>query len=372
MPRVTIVQRILTQYREPFFEELRQCLERKGIELNLVYGQGTEFENSRGDQVQLEWADWIDNTYLLGGLVIQPCYSKIKDSDLVIVEQANKYPLNFLLMAQRSYSCRKLAFWGHGRNFQDDRDSLANKVKLKYSNYVDWWFAYTKSVKADLIDNGFPAEKITAVQNSIDTSEIKHIKNSISLSELSELRENLKLSGSTVGVYCGGMYTEKQIPFLLDACQLIKKQLPNFKMIFMGGGPDSVFVENAASKNDWIHYVGPQFGAAKIKYLLLADIQMLPGAVGLGVIDSFAMGLPLITTRNNNHGPEFSYLESGVNSIVTDFDLECYVSAVVDVLSDQNRMKTLVDGCLICSNEYSIENMTANFAGGIVQCLGVS
>lgn len=32
--------------------------------------------------------------------------------------------------------------------------------------------------------------------------------------------------------------------------------------------------------------------------------------------DSFAMGVPIITTADQNHGPEFSYLIDGYNSVI--------------------------------------------------------
>ena len=42
-----------------------------------------------------------------------------------------------------------------------------------------------------------------------------------------------------VGLYCGGMYKEKRLDFLLESCKIVKQNIPNFEMIFIGAGPES-------------------------------------------------------------------------------------------------------------------------------------
>ena len=43
--------------------------------------------------------------------------------DLVIVEQANKLLLNLVLILGRSAGSRRVAFWGHGKDFQAARSN---------------------------------------------------------------------------------------------------------------------------------------------------------------------------------------------------------------------------------------------------------
>ena len=42
---------------------------------------------------------------------------------------------------------------------------------------------------------------------------------------------------------------------------------------------------------------------------------LLPGAVGLGVLDSFAFDVPLVTVDLPYHGPEIDYVRDGENGV---------------------------------------------------------
>ena len=119
--KVTIIQRILPHYRVPFFEALYCELARDGIELQLIYGQEYPGTVPRSELLKHPWTIRIENRYLntpLGQVVWQACLSHLQDSDLIVVEQANSLLLNYWLMISRGRRQHRLAFWGHGRNFQ--------------------------------------------------------------------------------------------------------------------------------------------------------------------------------------------------------------------------------------------------------------
>lgn len=80
-----------------------------------------------------------------------------------------------------------------------------------------------------------------------------------------------------MGIFCGRMYKEKRIDFLLQACLKIKERCPGFTMIFIGEGVDSNNVKKAAMQHQWIKYTGPVYGKEKIAYFKLADVFLNPG-----------------------------------------------------------------------------------------------
>ena len=96
---------------------------------------------------------------------------------------------------------------------------------------------------------------------------------------------------------------------------------------------------------------------------------MLPGRVGLVILDSFAAGLPLITVQIPIHGPEVEYLQEGVNGFMVPRDVTTYADAVVRVLKDRGLLLRLRAGALKSADNYSIEAMVQNFRAGIVACL---
>ncbi|MBD0296096.1 MAG: glycosyltransferase family 4 protein [Flavisolibacter sp.] len=370
MKKVLIIQRTLPHYRVSFFNKLKQQLNNQGIELTLLYGKNAD--SLKKDEVDIDWAIYIQNqTFHLGKVELywQPAIAHLAGKDLVIVEQANKNIINYLLIGKRPFSKQKVAYWGHGRNRQTDYNDFRNKFKSFFLKQCDWWFAYTQKVKEFLISQSFPEDRITCVQNAIDTSLLLQQFAAVSEESLDELKRQLGITSHQVGLFCGGIYKEKRINFLIEACDLIKKQVPDFQIIVIGSGPDAYLVKEAAKQREWVHYVGPKFGIEKVKYFKLSSLFLMPGLVGLAVLDSFALQTPTITTKYPFHSPEIEYLEEGVNAMITEDTVESYAKAVIEMLTYENKRKVLVEGCNRAASKYTIEQMADNFANGIIECL---
>lgn len=367
--KVLIIYKFMPQWRANFFSLLRDKLASQGIELTLVYGRLKNEHATRGDEVDLDWARFIPNKTLRVGkieLYWQPCLSDVLKNDLIIVEQANKLLINYFLMMLRLVTDKKIAFWGHGLNLLEHGNSYGNRLKRLYSTKCDWWFAYTEGVKERIASMGFPKEKVTVVQNAIDTSSLVKAYEMISEGELSPIKSQLNIGNGPIGIYCGGMYKEKRLDFLLQSAAFIRDKVPEFEMIFLGAGPEEYKVRNISLQNKWIHYVGPKFGLDRVPYFRMADVFLMPGAVGLAILDSFSMQTPLITTCSS-HSPEIEYLRNGYNGVMTDNTLTDYVNTVVSVLGSENRMETLRNGCRQDAEKYTLEKMVDNFYKGILQ-----
>jgi glycosyltransferase involved in cell wall biosynthesis len=373
MKKVLIIQRLLPHYRVDFFNRLRTTLAAGGVELSLVYGKDTH--SQKQDEADLDWAIYIDNKEIsLGntGLLWQPCLPYLPGKDLVIVEQANKNLINYLLLAGRLFSGRKIAYWGHGLNRQASAQDFRNRFKKAFLTRCDWWFAYTSQVKAFLAENGFPADKITTVQNAIDTTRLARQYADLSSADVEPLKKELGIRSDNIGLYVGGIYREKRIEFLLQAGDLIRAQVQDFHLIIIGSGVEAGLVKEAAATRDWLHYVGPKFGPDKVKYFKIAKLFLMPGLLGLAVLDSFAQQTPTVTTDFRFHSPEIEYLQSGVNGIITPDNLAGYAQAVVELLRDENKRSELVEGCKRAAGKYTLDQMVTNYAEGILKCLNLS
>jgi glycosyltransferase involved in cell wall biosynthesis len=371
MKKVFIIYKFLPKYRVDFYQLLKKELFNYNIDLQLIYGQSNKTDALKGDETVIEWAQFVPNKrYYLGKteLLWQPCLKYLKGADLIIVQTENRLLLNYWLMIARRLSKLKVAFWGHVYNMQDDVNSLRNKIKLKTLYQTDWWFAYTNGVKQFLADRGFPANKITAVQNAIDTIGLKKYYAGITETETDVLKRKLGISGSNVGIYCGGMYPDKHLDFILECCHRIKAAVPDFHMLFIGAGVEAEKVKAAANEAEWIHYAGPKFGMDRVIYFKIASVQIMPGLVGLSILDSMAMESPIITAEHPYHSPEIEYLENGKTGLITKFDTLAYSEAVIDLLKTQKYLAFAEAGKL-ASERYTVEHMVSNFAGGIRKCL---
>ncbi|MBF0231575.1 MAG: glycosyltransferase family 4 protein [Desulfamplus sp.] len=371
MANVCIIQRRLTHYRVPFFNALRKTLERCGISLKLLVGGGTPAEREKRDASELPWAHTIPTIYLAGGrLCWQSIRHYIADSDLVIVTQENSLLYNHLLIiAPRRF---KLAFWGHGANFQScTPNGLKERFKRWEINRVDWWFAYTQ-LSADVVAAaGFPVERITVVNNAIDISALQRQRLVVTPEETRALRESLGFSTGPVAVFVGSLYQAKRLEFLFSAAEKIRRRVQDFQLLLLGDGPDRDEVRKWCTKNLWARWAGTQFGKQKAGYLSLAQVMLNPGLVGLNILDSFACGLPLITTACGIHSPEIAYLENGVNGVMVLDDLNEYVEATVRLMQDTDDLELLRDGCFTSAKVYTMDNFCRRFAEGIVGALNV-
>jgi len=373
-PTISIVQTRLHHFRVPFYQILHGMLAEKGIRLVLIHGEPSVDEATRQDSGHLAWATTINNRRLSVGdieLVWQPCLHLLSSSDMVVVQQENKLLLNYILLLGRQFHRGKLAFWGHGMNCQSPNpNGMRERWKRLFTRLPDWWFAYTDFTKETLLATGVPAGRITVVNNAVDTSSLRAWLASITEEEIDSLRRCHGLSGYNAGIYCGSLYEHKRIGFLVEAAERIRAAVRDFELIIVGAGPDAGKAMEAGRRNPWIHYVGPQSGRAKAAFLKLGRVSLMPGAVGLAILDSFAAGLPLITTDCGLHGPEISYLRQGRNGLSTANSMDDYVAAVVRTLQDRQLLSSLSRCCVADGNSYTIEDMARRFAGGVVEALG--
>ncbi len=368
-PRVVIVERQLLQYRVALYQRLRVLLAAHGIDLQLLIGDGTPAEIQKKNQTTLDWSIQIPTRYLLREKICwQPFGDYARKADLVIVMHENKLLYNLWLMSFGRP--RRLAFWGHGRNMQSASPfGFKERFKRWTVNKVDWWFAYTDGSAALVNAAGFPRARTTVVENAVDTREMMRFCAEVSEEQCSAARARLGLGDGPVGLYLGSLYQEKRLDFLLNAARRIHDAIPGFTLLVVGAGPEQAYIEAAAARHSWIRYLGPQQDREKAETLVLADVMLNPGLVGLGVLDSFVSGTPMFTTDCGLHSPEISYLSSGYNGLITDDDVDAYASIVAATLGDATRLAFLQHGALATAPRYTVENMAERICQGIVDCL---
>lgn len=370
--KVCIIQPVMKLYRVPFFTGLQDRLSKSGISLEVFYGSPWAEEAKRGDISDLPkpLGHKVDSHMLFGKLLLLPAFKPLLSADLIIVEHANKNILNYLIAALWLLGVRRVAYWGHGRDRQSNPNTLGERFKKKSLHWVDWWFAYTANSADYVISQGFDRKKITTVENSIDTRELREELLSVTDAERSAILESFKWSSdSKISVYCGSLYQNKRLDILFDAADIAHSQDPDFRLLIIGGGNLEPQVLSFVKDRSWSHYTGPKFGHEKAVLLSLAILWLNPGLVGLGILDAFSAGLPLLTTELPLHSPEIEYLNSGYNGIISHPTADAFAHEIIKILKDPDRLSTLRNGALESAKKYSIEKMIYNFSCGIEECL---
>jgi glycosyltransferase involved in cell wall biosynthesis len=373
---VTIVFRYVPQYRARFYDLLKEILEGEGVNLRLVHGDPERTHDvTKQDAVNVPWATHIRNRVIrVAGRDVfwQPCLGLLREADLIIVEQANKLLLNYVLALRHLTGRTRVAYWGHGEDPQRaGAHTLGSRVKGMMSRHVDWWFAYTESTAARLRALGFPQERISVVNNSLDTAELRRYRSAYTEADERATRESLGITGDTVGVFLGAAYPARRISWLLEAGHEIRARIPDFELLFIGAGTELGNLRAAAADLPWIHVAGPLYGEEKACAFLTARVTLMPFVVGLSVLDAFALEVPLVTTDAPGHGPEADYLVNDLNCVVADEagGPAGYAVATAALLQDADRLCVLRRGCSAAASRYTIEDMAARFAGGILAAL---
>lgn len=373
MRRVLFIEAQMKQYRVPFYERLYAALSDAGIQLRVAYSDPCRTEKSKQDTCDLpaKYGVKVKGRWLIPEkLIFQAVLGEIVRADLVVLDQANKFLLNHLILPMSLARIKRTAFVGHGVNGREDRHWLSEWYRRITLNWVSCWFAYTESTARYLVGNGVSRSKVITVQNAIDTNEVREQVRVISNQRKHELRSQLGIPLSApLGIYCGVLDKVKKIPFLIEAAERIRHNTGNFHLLLMGGGPEQASVEAGTRKAPWVHLLGPCFGKKKAELLAISDVMLMPGAVGLVILDAFAAGLPLLSTRISIHGPEMEYLEEGINGLLSDPDVSAFATMATSVLSDRKKLDRLRMGAELTGAKYTIENMAANFCSGIKRCL---
>jgi L-malate glycosyltransferase len=376
MTRVLIIEPSMNEYRLPFYRALFAKLQRRQIDLQVAYSEAL-CENGHSvtitDASDAYFKKVPIASFFKGRLVWQSAGSLIRAADLVVVDHANRFLMNHLLLSASRLGLKRVAFWGHGKS--PHSGSFASWYKRATIDWVDWWFAYTFGTQQYLLGAGVHPEQITVVNNSIDVEELRAQVAAISPAEIQAAQEQLGIPPSApVGVFCGSFYDLKEVPFLLKAATLLRARVPEFHLILIGNGQQFNGNDNgnAVGHPSCIHFVGQRFGREKALYLRLADIVLIPGVVGLAILDAFAAGLPLVTRESQLHGPEMEYLQQGINGLLTPAALSDYVAAVSDILLSPGRLAEMKCAAQRSSRQYSIDDMATRFCEGVELCLNQS
>jgi glycosyltransferase involved in cell wall biosynthesis len=362
------------QFRASFYAQLFDALAADGVALRVLYSAPSRTEASKSDSIELDekLGRRIPRLYLAGErlLLQMPRLRELRESDLIVVVQASGYLLNYPLLLLNRLGLKAVAFWGHGYNHQSRRWSASEALKRSLAASPCWWFAYTESTSRYLESAGVDPAKITVINNAVDTRAFRAAVDAFSEAEINALRGDLGLGADArIALFCGSLYPDKRLDFLIDAARRIAAQVPEFCLLIVGAGPLSDVASRAADGGGYVRYLGPQFGSRKALCFKAAELFLNPGLTGLAILDSFAAGLPFITTDDAPHSPEIAYLEHGRNGLLVAGDATTYAAEVVRLLKDRPLLEEMRQAARETAPRYTVEQMVENVRAGIAACL---
>jgi glycosyltransferase involved in cell wall biosynthesis len=264
----------------------------------------------------------------------------------------------------------RTAVWGHASAYVSDSslvDSVIEKWQMRRAVRT---FAYTQGGGEFAKSVGVGTERITIVQNSLDTDAMRGQIAVMKDEVVEKLRAEHDLYTPDIACFVGALDGSKRLDMLLDIADYVVGQMPNFRLLVAGAGPLEASLIEAIRSRPHVLFLGRADLALKAIIARLSRGMLMPGRVGLVAVDSFAMGVPIITSTWRYHAPEFEYLVNGENALVAPEDsITAIGEATVRLMRDDPLHTRLRDGCLRSTEQYSLQHMVQRFADGVEMAL---
>ena len=163
-------------------------------------------------------------------------------------------------------------------------------------------------------------------------------------------------------LFVGRLTKEKNIPFLIQAFQEVKSNLPHTTLVIIAQGPQEDELKNVARnlgmslQND-IVFTGSMPFESLVNAYYSADLfvfSSLTETQGLVLIEAMAAGLPVVAVRAS--GVQ-EMVDDGLDGLLTSADTDQLAEAICRVLNDEQLYKNLQVNAREKARRYSSANM---------------
>ena len=347
--RLALQQRVLPNYRAPFFDLLASACERG---MSLFTGLPRPSEGITTAQ-KLQTADYHlgKNIHLLSGssyLCYQPGLSdwlKTWNPDALIVEANPRYlstPTAVTWMHKRG---RPVIGWGLG---SPPIGGFRKRRRISFLSQFEALISYSQRGAQEYAALGFPPEKIFVAHNSVSPAPI-------SVPD----RRPVTVDRFNI-LFVGRLQARKRIDSLLRACAQLEAKP---RLVIVGEGPEREKLEILAKEiYPSAEFVGARHGVELKPYFTEADLFVLPGTGGLAVQEAMSYGLPVIVAQGDGTQGDLVRRENGWQIPPPAGDFEALLSTIKEALSDVARLRRMGEELYrIVKEEINIEKMADVF-----------
>jgi glycosyltransferase involved in cell wall biosynthesis len=348
MTRVFLIhQNAIQHYRVSIYNYLHQFLQPHGFSLT-VLAEGIQKGNSSS----------VEFPFFETPLKFRAIRKLISEHDprIVVLFVNLNNPYLFPLIFYLKFSGRKIVYWGHGIDLQDKKARLKRVLYAAEHRLSDALILYAEPLRKNISPRH--KNKIFVANNTLyfGNGGRAAVDRKATLARYGIVTEkNIILAGR--------IQKRKRIEDLVGAFKILSRRDVGLILV----GPDDEGL--AAKANEQVAHVyplGPLYGRDVIDLLEASDIYCMPGAMGLGIVDAFHSGLPVIT-ENVDHGPEIMYLRDGVNGFMVERgDTEALARRIGLLLEDEKLYKRF---SLAAKNEIETNGRIDRMGQGFLEAL---
>ena len=368
---VVLLQEQVPPYRVPFFRSLADELRSRDLDLSVL--SSSHFARGRRP-----WLPAPADLEVRGGRSALGTIYRERPAALVLPHSARFAPLAGITRALQSRGRRQL-FWGGGlarrygvapmhpgdpatgtRCYGDvssrDRRPVAEAVRRSMLSACDHYLSYTEASTTNILDGGYAKTRITTLNNAVEP---------LATHEQLMAAQRIPLQL----LFVASLVEDKEPLTAVRIVDQLRLLAPGASLRIVGDGPLRGQCEEAARSRAWVHYHGTQRGQGLRELALASDIAIIPGRVGLAVLEMASAGLPVATLSAALHGTEIVYLKDRVNGLFLDSNIDVAARDLKGLLTCRELSEHMRSDALSTARTYTIQNMAVNFANGVASSL---
>jgi len=352
--RLGLQQRVLPNYRVPFFDMLAAACEGG---LSVFAGQPRPDEAIVSGRLRVARRAAATNVHMLGG-PLYLCYQHgfaawlaEWDPEALIVEANPRYLATGAAVRWMRAQGRRVIGWGLGAPPLSGLLNGARQTRRRqFLRQFDALIAYSHRGASEYAKAGFPHDCIFIATNSVTPRP-------------SRMPERAPAESQATVLFVGRLQARKHIDRLLRACAEMPDPRP--QLVIVGDGPERHALESLAQRvYPSTEFTGTQHGQELEPYFQQADLFVLPGTGGLAVQEAMAHGLPVIVAKGDGTQDDLVRGENGWQ--IPPDDYGALVGTMRSALSDPSRLRRMgEESYRIVLDEINLENMVGAFVRAV-------
>lgn len=226
------------------------------------------------------------------------------------------------------------------------------KLSCNFCNRCDLVITPTNIVRQIIAPN--VVTKVKALPTGIEISEFDHL-------DRQWLRQQYQIPDEKkILLHLGRLGKEKNVGFLLQAYQIIRKTQPQSVLVIVGDGPDRESLESQVKEmglSQVVLFTGTMSRDQVVNCYAGADLFIFASTTetqGLVLGEAKAAGLPSVAVKALGAS---EMVKDGVDGFLTSLSLEEFTSRVLQLLEDDQLRQSMSEHCLVEAENISSINM---------------
>lgn len=212
---------------------------------------------------------------------------------------------------------KRVVMWTHG--FIRERNDPKELIRGCFYRLAQGFLLYGDRARAIMMQKGFDPEGLHVVYNSLDYEAQKLIRCSVSEDELSRLRRAFfPHAHHHVLSFIGRLTPQKKLDMLIRAGKKLHDGGFPVNILIVGDGSERGRLETLSGEcfmREFTHFFGECHDEREIaQCIMMSDVCVSPGEVGLTAMHALAYGTPVITHDDpSRQMPECEAVREGVS-----------------------------------------------------------